>query len=51
MDGNNKNFIAKKVFVAFFPLKDEFNMSAEECGFHDFSAFVNMFYSIFLGTT
>ena len=43
MDGNNKNFIVKKVFVAFFPLKDEFNKSAEECGFHDFSALSTCF--------
>ena len=29
-DGNNKNFSVRKVFVAFFSLKDEFNKSTQE---------------------
>ena len=50
-DGNNKSFSAKKVFIAFSSLKDEFNKSTQQYVFHDFSAFVNIVYSIFRSTT
>jgi len=50
-DGNNKSFSVKKVFIAFSSLKDEFNKSTQQYGFHDFSAFVNIVYSIFRSTT
>ena len=50
-DGNNKSFSAKKVFIAFSSLKDEFNKSTEQYVFQDFSAFVNIVYSIFHSTT
>ena len=52
-DGNNKSFSLKKVFIDSFSLKDEFNKSTQEYGFHDFSgsAFVNIVYSIFRSTT
>ena len=51
-DGNNKSFSVKKVFIAFSSLKDEFtDKSTQQYVFHDFSAFVNIVYSIFRSTT